>query len=79
MFATCPPEQGRRCFDQLPATIERLLLGATSGPALDEPLLRGRFDRVALVYLDAFGWHFSSGSTTIRFFAVSAPMGSSRS
>ncbi len=58
MFATCAPEQGRRCFDQLPATIERLLLGAASGPALDEPLLRGRFDRVALVYLDAFGWTF---------------------
>lgn len=52
------PEQGRRCFDQLPATIERLLTGATTGPALDEPLLRERFERVALVYLDAFGWTF---------------------
>lgn len=53
-----PPEQGFRCFDQLPATIERLLTGATTGPALDEPLLRERFARVALVYLDAFGWTF---------------------
>lgn len=53
-----PPEQGFRCFDQLPATIERLLTGATSGPALNEPLLRERFARVALVYLDAFGWTF---------------------
>lgn len=52
------PEHGRRCFDQLPATIERLLTGATTGPALDEPLLRERFERVALVYLDAFGWTF---------------------
>ena len=52
------PERGRRCFDQLPATIERLLTGTTSGPALDRPLLRGRYDRVALVYLDAFGWTF---------------------
>jgi Type I phosphodiesterase / nucleotide pyrophosphatase len=52
------PERGRRCFDQLPATIERLLTGATAGPALEEPLLRERFDRVALVYLDAFGWTF---------------------
>jgi hypothetical protein len=52
------PEQGRRCFDQLPATIERLLTGATTGPALDEPLLRERFERVAFVYLDAFGWTF---------------------
>jgi type I phosphodiesterase/nucleotide pyrophosphatase len=53
-----PPEQGFRCFDQLPATIERLLTGATTGPALDEPLLRERFAKVALVYLDAFGWTF---------------------
>src|SRR3954471_21026156 len=52
------PEYGRRCFDQLPATIERLLTGAPSGSALDEPLLRERFERVALVYLDAFGWTF---------------------
>lgn len=51
----CRPEQGRRCFDQLPATVERLLTGATDGPALTEPLLRGRFERVVLVYLDAFG------------------------
>jgi hypothetical protein len=55
---TRPPEQGRRCFDQLPATIERLLTGTTTGPALDEPLLRERFERVAFVYLDAFGWTF---------------------
>lgn len=52
------PEQGGRCFDQLPATIERLLTGAGAGSALDEPLLRERFERVALVYLDAFGWTF---------------------
>jgi hypothetical protein len=50
------PEQGRRCFDQLPATVERLLTGETDGPALMEPLLGGRFDRVVFVYLDAFGW-----------------------
>jgi Type I phosphodiesterase / nucleotide pyrophosphatase len=52
------PEQGRRCFDQLPATIERLLTGVAAGSALDEPVLRERFERVALVYLDAFGWTF---------------------
>jgi Type I phosphodiesterase / nucleotide pyrophosphatase len=28
------------------------------GPALDGALLRERYDRVALVYLDAFGWTF---------------------
>jgi Type I phosphodiesterase / nucleotide pyrophosphatase len=53
----CRPEQGRRCFDQLPATIERLLTGATDGRALDEPLLRERFHRLVFVYLDAFGWN----------------------
>jgi hypothetical protein len=52
------PDRGRRCFDQLPATIERLLTGVTTGSALDEPLLRMRFERVALIYLDAFGWTF---------------------
>jgi hypothetical protein len=52
----CLPEQGRRCFDQLPATIERLLTGAGKGPALDEPMLLERFDRVLFVYFDGFGW-----------------------
>jgi len=32
------PEQGRRCFDQLPATVERLLTGTTDGPPLELPL-----------------------------------------
>ena len=54
----CLPERGHRCFDQLPATIERVLTGATTGSPLDEPLLRERFERVAFVYLDAFGWKF---------------------
>ena len=54
----CRPEQGRRCFDQLPATVERLLTGRTEGPALDEPHLADRFERVVLVYFDAFGWTF---------------------
>jgi hypothetical protein len=49
------PEQGRRCFDQLPATVERLLTGTTDGPALEEPFLRERFERLVFVYLDAFG------------------------
>ena len=56
MRAWCRPEQGSRCFDQLPATVERLLTGASDGPALDEPLLRERFEGVAFVYFDAFGW-----------------------
>lgn len=54
----CRPEQGRRCFDQLPPTVERLLTGATNGPALDEPLLAERYERVVFVYFDAFGWAF---------------------
>ncbi len=55
MPAWCRPEQGRRCFDQLPATVERLLTGAADGPALTEPLLLERFERVLFIYLDAFG------------------------
>ena len=58
MSTTRLSEQGRRSFDQLPATVERLLTGGTAGTALEEPLLGERFDRVALVYLDAFGWTF---------------------
>lgn len=54
----CRPEQGTRCFDQLPATVERLLTGHADGPALDEPLFRERFERVVFVYFDAFGWTF---------------------
>lgn len=54
----CPPEPGRRCFDQLPATLDRLLTGTSDGPALAEPLLRERFERVVFVYFDAFGWTF---------------------
>jgi hypothetical protein len=54
----CRPEQGTRCFDQLPSTVERLLTGASDGQALEEPLLRERFERVVFVYFDAFGWTF---------------------
>jgi hypothetical protein len=53
------PEPGRRSFDQLPATIERLLTGTTAGNAVVGPLLDERVERVVLVYLDAFGWRFS--------------------
>ena len=58
MRSWCRPEQGRRCFDQLPFTIERLLTGVADGPALEEPLLQERFERVVFVYFDAFGWTF---------------------
>jgi hypothetical protein len=54
----CRPEQGTRCFDQLPSTVERLLTGASDGQALEEPLLRERFEHVVFVYFDAFGWTF---------------------
>ncbi|HST16537.1 MAG TPA: alkaline phosphatase family protein [Gaiellaceae bacterium] len=54
------PERDRRCFDQLPATIERVLTGSAPAGAtpLDDPFLRDPADRVVLVYLDAFGWDF---------------------
>jgi len=64
----CPPEQGTRCFDQLPATVERLLTGATTGPARDEPLLRDGLERVVLVYFDAFGWAFLERHAEHRLF-----------
>ena len=54
------PDCGGRCFDALPGTIEALLTGVAHGASL--PLapfgLPERADRVALVYLDAFGWRF---------------------
>ena len=58
MRTWCRPEQGRRCFDQLPSTVERLLTGGADGPALEEPLLQERFERIVFVYIDAFGWTF---------------------
>ena len=65
----CRPEQGRRCFDQLPATVERLLTGTTDGRALDEPLLGERYERVVFVYFDAFGWTFLERHAEHRLFA----------
>ena len=53
------PERNRRCFDQLPATVEHILTGdAQSGTPLEEPFLQEPAERVLLVYLDAFGWQF---------------------
>jgi Type I phosphodiesterase / nucleotide pyrophosphatase len=46
------PDYGGLCFDALPATIEGLFSGRPGG------LLDGRYDRVVLVYFDAFGWRF---------------------
>jgi predicted AlkP superfamily pyrophosphatase or phosphodiesterase len=53
------PEYGTRCFDVLPATVERLLTGAGDGLRLGAPVLERRYDHVVLVYLDAFGWRFA--------------------
>jgi len=53
------PEYGTRCFDALPATVERLLTGAGDGLRLGAPVLERRYDHVVLVYLDAFGWRFA--------------------
>jgi hypothetical protein len=53
------PDSGRLCFDALPGTIERALTGTGDGPALPADaagVLAERWERVLLVYLDAFGW-----------------------
>ena len=54
------PDPGGRCFDSLPGTVETLLTGTSPLPSLDltAHALPPRADRVALVYLDAFGWRF---------------------
>ena len=54
------PQHGGRCFDALPGTVERLLTGASPLPPLELAAhgLPERAHRVALVYLDAFGWRF---------------------
>jgi hypothetical protein len=52
------PDYGGRCFDALPAAIERLLGG--DGDALRlGGVLDAQYDRVVLVYLDAFAWRFA--------------------
>ncbi len=53
------PAYGTRCFDALPATVERLLTGAGGGLELGAPVLERRYDHVVLIYLDAFGWRFA--------------------
>ena len=50
------PDYGGRCFASLPGLIEKLL--GDGDPASDTPLFRSGYDRVILVYLDAFGWRF---------------------
>ena len=53
------PSYGERCFDALPATVERLLTGAGEGLRIDAPVLERRYDRVVLIYLDGFGWRLA--------------------
>jgi len=47
------PRYGAGCFADLPQTIRRLLSGA-EGPGLVE----GRYSKVVLFFVDAFGWRF---------------------
>ena len=54
----CLPAHGSACFDMLPATVERLLTGSGLGPPLDLGSLAGRYERVLVVYFDAFGWRW---------------------
>ena len=52
--AWCLPEYGGSSFELLPATICQALTGGGGG--LDLESLAGRYERVLLVYFDAFGW-----------------------
>jgi Type I phosphodiesterase / nucleotide pyrophosphatase len=45
-------------FAALPGTIERLLTGSTAGSTMPLDGFDDRYDRILLVYLDAFGWKF---------------------
>ena len=45
-------------FAELPGTIEQLLTGSTSGSTMPLEGFDERYERVLLVYLDAFGWKF---------------------
>ena len=50
------PAYGSACFDMLPATVLQALTGTSREPTLELGRLAGRYDRVVIVYFDAFGW-----------------------
>jgi predicted AlkP superfamily pyrophosphatase or phosphodiesterase len=51
------PDRGGNCFDQVPLIVERVLSGSPEANSLaaSHRLLDARYDRVLLVYVDAFG------------------------
>ena len=54
------PQYGGGCFADLPKTI-RYLLSGKGAPGLDRKILGPmdrRWDKVALFFIDAFGWSF---------------------
>ena len=52
----CLPAYGDACFDMLPATVVGALTGQAPARVLDLGHLAGRYQRVLVVYFDAFGW-----------------------
>jgi predicted AlkP superfamily pyrophosphatase or phosphodiesterase len=64
----CLPAHGRACFDMLPATVTDVLTGTCPTPGLDLGRLAGRYDRVLLVYFDAFGWRWYERHADHPFF-----------
>jgi hypothetical protein len=50
------PAHGSACFDMLPATVLQALTGTSREPTLELGRLAGRYERVVIVYFDAFGW-----------------------
>jgi hypothetical protein len=64
----CLPAHGSACFDMLPGTVTQVLTGASPGPRLDLGRLAGRYERVLLVYFDAFGWRWYERHADHPFF-----------
>lgn len=54
------PQYGGRCFSDFPQTVKSLLTGAVA-PGFTSELIDGfalRYERIVVLYLDAFGWRF---------------------
>jgi len=62
------PAYGSACFDMLPATVTHVLTGTGRERSLDLGRLAGRYERVLLIYFDAFGWRCYERHASHPFF-----------